>query len=313
MSKVDVRVTDIVRVTDSVVRIELRALSGPLPRFTAGAHIDMHLPSGVSRSYSILSSQDEPDRYLLGIAREDGGRGGSRFIHASLTVGDRLSISQPRNLFSLAEDAAVSVLIGGGIGVTPLLSMIARLEGLGRNWTLHYCARSREVAPFLDFLDRYGDHVHLRMDDESSGLLDIAALMRASPDAHFYCCGPVPMLAAFEQASRETHLPDAQKHLEYFKPQGDPEQLGGFVVELARSRQEFVVSPGTTILDALREAGITTTSSCEAGICGECQVGVLSGVPDHQDMVLTDAERASNTMMMICCSGSKSDRLVLDI
>jgi len=188
-----------------------------------------------------------------------------------------------------------------------------RLDALQRPWKLHYCCRTRSVAAFLDDLALHGTHVDVRLDDEHAGFLNIAALMRAAPQAHFYCCGPKPMMAAFETAAKDAELPSAQKHVEYFQSQGDIESQGGFHVELARSSKALFIPQGKTILETLRAAGVRTTSSCEAGICGECQVKVLAGVPDHLDSVLSDAERAANRSMMICCSGSKSEKLVLDL
>jgi ferredoxin len=170
------------------------------------------------------------------------------------------------------------------------------------------------VAPFLAELRRYGDFVDLRFDDEHTTFLDIASLINGAPsDAHYYCCGPKPMLAAFEAAVATTGVPPERVHLEYFKPMEDFGQHEGIVVELARSKQTIVVAPGSTILEALKAAGVTAQSSCEAGICGECQVTVLDGIPDHRDSVLSDSEQASNKTMMICCSGAKSGKLVLDL
>lgn len=311
--RIEVRVTAIGWETDTIRRLELRPIRGALPAFTAGAHIDVHLPIGLARSYSLLNTQEERHRYVIGVAREPESRGASRYIHDSVSPGDRLVISSPRNLFALEEAAAQTVLVAGGIGVTPMLSMAKRLDQLGRPWKLHYCCRTRDMAAFLDELAPHGDHVELRLDDENRDFLDIAGLIRAAPQAHFYCCGPKPMLAAFNAATQAAGLPAARVHVEYFQPVADLVPQGGFTVELARSGRTLAVPPGKTILDTLREAGITTTSSCEAGICGECQVTVLAGIPDHQDSVLSDAERSANKSMMICCSGSKSEKLVLDL
>ncbi len=312
-SRVAVRVAAIGRETETVRRIELKPLDGALPPFTAGAHIDVHLPVGMSRSYSLLNSQDEAHRYVIGVYREPDGRGASRYLHEQLAVGDELVVSSPRNLFPLDEEAADSILIGGGIGVTPLLSMAKRLDALNRSWRLHYCCRSRPLAAFEDELSLHGNRVKVRFDDEQRGFLDIERQMRALPGAHFYCCGPKPMLEAFRGAARAAALPPAQVHLEDFQPVSDRTEQGGFTVELKRSARAFHIPPGKSILETLHQAGVTATSSCEVGICGECQVSVLEGIPDHRDQVLSDAERAGNRLMMICCSGSKSDKLVIDL
>jgi|SRR5581483_11792460 len=313
MKGIPVRVSEIRQETEVTRRIELRPTGADLPPFAAGAHIDVQLPIGVTRSYSLLNSQEERDRYALGVYLEPNSRGGSRYFHENISVGDELLISSPRNLFPLDEGAARSVLIGGGIGVTPLLSMANRLAGLGKSWRLYYCCRSRALAAFRDDLQAYPDRVQIRYDDESDGFLDIEAQMREMPDAHFYCCGPKPMLAAFQDAAHAAGLPHAQTHLEDFKPTADIQLQGGFTIELARSGRTLDVPAGKTILQVLQEAEITATSSCEVGICGECQTAVLDGIPDHKDSVLSDAERASNKAIMICCSGSKTDKLVLDI
>lgn len=298
----------------AVIRVlELNPVAGKLPEFTAGAHVDLHLPGGMIRSYSLLNSQAETHRYVIGVALDSASRGGSRCIHENIREGDVLTISEPRNLFPVAEAALESVLIGGGIGVTPMLSMASRLNALNRPWKLQYCCRSRNSAGFLKELSQYGDHIQLRFDDEEKGFLDMEALLAASPDAHFYCCGPKPMMAAFVAAAKAQGLPSERVHIEYFAPPTDVQPGGGFEVELARGKRVITIPIGKTILEVLQEEGIDTTYSCEAGICGECQVDVLDGIPDHKDHVLGDAERASNKVMMICCSGSQSPRLVLDL
>lgn len=314
MSKtLQVRVSAIRDETADIRVLELHPLKDVLPAFTAGAHVDVHMPGGMLRSYSLLNSQAERHRYVIGVALEAASRGGSRHIHANVREGDVLTISEPRNLFPLAEAARESVLIGGGIGVTPMLSMASRLHALDRPWKLQYCCRTRKAAGFLEELSQYGDHVHLRFDDEQEGFLDMGALLTTSPGAHFYCCGPKPMMAAFVAAAEAQGLPSERIHIEYFAPPTDVQPQGGFEVELAREKRVIAIPMGKSILEVLQEEGVATTSSCEAGICGECQVNVLDGIPDHKDHVLGDAERASNKVMMICCSGSRSPRLVLDL
>jgi ferredoxin-NADP reductase len=274
----------------------------------------LYLGNGLTRSYSLLNSQAERHRYLIGVALEREGRGGSRHLHEMVRTGDRIPISHPRNLFALNEMASETVLIGGGIGVTPLLSMARRLAEIGRPWHLHYCCRNRTAAPFLDQLEHYKNNVSLRFDDEVQDFLNINTVMAgAAPDTHFYCCGPKPMMAAFEDAARQTGLGSHQCHLEYFQPREDLTQPNEFFVELARSGKTVVVHQGQTILEVVRLAGVTTPSSCESGICGECQTTVLEGIPDHHDSVLSDVEREGNNVMMICCSSSKSPKLVLDL
>ena len=287
----------------------------PLPGFTAGAHVDLHLPSGLIRQYSLANAQHETDRYVVGVKRETAGRGGSAWIHDELRVGTILPVSRPRNHFPLVEDGSPVVLIAGGVGVTPLYAMVQRLRALGTDWSLHYAARSRSEAALLDRLADMPDAVHLHFDDENAGRpIDLAAIVAGAPPlAHFYCCGPGPMLDAFEAQCAACGIDPARIHIERFSAPPLQPITRGFVVELARSGIELSVVPGQTILDCARAVGLPVEASCEQGICGACETRVLSGIPDHLDMILNDAERASNKTMMICCSGSRSERLTLDM
>ena len=302
---------------EGVNSFELRpVVATELPPFSAGAHIDIQISPGLVRSYSLCNSQDERHRYVIGVNHDRNSRGGSRHMHESLRVGQMLSIGTPRNNFPLDERAGHSVLVAGGIGITPLLGMVRRLQSTGRSWELYYCARSHPCAAFLDVIRRLkGDSprgmLHLRFDDRAPGLLDLAGVVDAAAEgSHFYCCGPLPMLAAFEAATGA--VPAERVHLEYFSAKEEPSKAGGFAVELAQSGLTVQVAEGQTILDALLEAGVDVPYSCMQGICASCETRVLEGVPDHRDLVLTKDEQASNTVMMVCCSGSKSPRLVLD-
>jgi ferredoxin-NADP reductase len=284
-----------------------------LPPFTAGAHIDLHLRNGFSRSYSLLNAQNERHRYCVAIQNDPVSRGGSRFIHDTVRTGDVLRISPPRNNFALAEQAEYSVLIAGGIGITPIWCMLQRLVELGRPRELFYAVRSRRRAAFVDdILALDGGNVHLHFDDENAGgLIDLDAVVRrAAPGAHLYCCGPLPMLAAFESAT--SGLPAETVHVEYFAAK-EPAAAGGFEVVLARSGRTVFVPEHSTIIDALLAHGIAAEYSCLEGVCGTCETKVLEGVPDHRDVVLSAQERASNRTMMICCSGSRTSRLVIDL
>lgn len=283
----------------------------PLPAFAAGAHVDVHLPNGLIRQYSLCNAQDERHRYVVGIKRDPASRGGSSFIHEQLKVGALLEVSAPRNHFALREEAAHSVLVAGGIGITPIACMAQRLATLGRSFELHYGVRRREEAAFLEVLPR--ERLHLHVDAEHGGtplaLNEIVA--RVPPDAHLYCCGPGPMLDAFERAC--AGRPADHVHLERFTAAAPPAADGGFTVQLARSGRSLFVAPGSTILDALRGAGVAVQVSCEQGICGTCETRVLAGTPDHRDSLLSDDEKRANQVMMVCCSGSKSELLVLDL
>ena len=314
-----VRVKSVTWEADGIVSFDLRPMPPrkDLPAFSAGSHIDVHLPNGTIRSYSLLNSQDERHRYVIGVNRDASSRGGSRFMHETLRAGDALAISAPRNNFELDESAPHTVLIAGGIGITPLMSMIERLRALGRPWQLYYAARTRQNCAFVDLLqglrDREGADVQFTFDKEPGAkMLDIPGIVAALPaGAHLYCCGPLPMLDAFEQAAKS--LPPQQVHVEYFAARESAATEGGFTVELARTKRSLAIAPGHTILDSLIEIGIEPPWSCREGICGTCETAVLDGVPDHRDLVLSAAEKAENNRMMICCSGAKSAKLVLDL
>jgi tetrachlorobenzoquinone reductase len=285
---------------------------GALPAYQPGAHIDLHLPNGIVRQYSLTEAEPKGSSYTVGVKRDPASRGGSRYVHDELRVGKTIKISPPRNNFPLVENAAHVVLFAGGIGITPIWCMVQRLAKLGRPWTLHYACRSRVDTAFLPALkEMAGAEFHF--DDESGGkFLDVGALVAAAPkDAHLYCCGPTPMLKAFETATAS--WPPEQVHIEYFTPKQEAAKAGGFVVELARSGKEFMIPEGKSILQVLLDAGVDVDYSCELGICGACEQRVISGEPEHRDAILTEEEQASNTKVMICCAGCKSERLVLDL
>lgn len=295
--------------------LELRRPDGqPLPAFEPGAHIDLHLGNGLVRQYSIASSPGDLSRYRIAVKRDPASRGGSSWIFDSARVGQQILIGAPRNLFALVDQAPFSLLVAGGIGITPIVCMVDRLAATGRDWHLAYSVRRRAEAAFADhLLSRYADRVTLHVDEEHDGrLLDIDALIcELPPSAHVYCCGPAPMLEAFEKATAGI-APD-RVHIERFSAPQPSASAGGFVVELARSGQRIPVLPGQTIAESVRAAGVGVTVSCQQGICGTCETRVLAGIPDHRDALLSDAEKAANDVMMICCSGSRTPVLVLDL
>lgn len=300
-----------------IISVELRPAAGTsFPAFTPGAHIDLHLPGGLVRSYSLCNDAGESGRYVVGVLKDKASRGGSRTVHEQLRVGMPLTISAPRNHFGLVEDAAHTVLVAGGIGVTPLLCMARRLASLGRSYEVLYFARSRASAAFADVLSQLGAQVHWHFDDEAGGPPDLRALLaqRQAQDTHYYACGPTPMLDAFEQHCSELGL--SHTHLERFsaKPvEAASDARTSYAVELRKSGRQFEVPAGKTLHDMLLELRVDVPWSCEEGICGSCETKVLEGQVDHRDMVLTPAEQATNTVMMVCVSGCKSQRLVLDL
>jgi vanillate O-demethylase ferredoxin subunit len=311
---VEMRLTAIMFGAARTHLFEFRPLHGDVPLFTAGAHIDVYLPNGTIRQYSIASSTSDRTRYLLGVKLEAQGRGGSRCMHEELRVGQILRIGLPRNNFPLVEDAALSIFIAGGIGITPIKCMIDRLQGFSGTWRLHYAVRERDEALFADELAAAGDRVHLHVDAENGGrVIDVDVIIAAAPpDAQLYCCGPAPMLATFEHAC--AGRPAKFVHLERFSAPDVVAATGGaYTVELARSKRAFIVTPGQTLLQALQAAGITIKTSCQQGICGTCETRVLAGTPDHRDMILSDDEKDANDTMMVCCSGSLGPTLVLDL
>jgi len=281
-----------------------------LPPFEAGAHVDVHLGPGLVRQYSLMNPPGERHRYVVAIKRDPNSRGGSARAHEALHVGDLVDVSAPRCHFPLDESRQHSVLIAGGIGITPIACMAQRLMSVGRSFDLHYSVKRRDEAALLDVLA--GPHLHLHVDEEQGRLLDIAGLVGSVPlEAAVYCCGPTPMLEAFERAARSR--PGLAWRVEHFSPVAEAAHEGGFNVRLAASSRDVFVPAGQTILEALRDAGLDVPSSCEQGICGTCETRVVSGCPDHRDSLLSDDEKRSNKTMMICCSGSLSDELVLDL
>jgi tetrachlorobenzoquinone reductase len=300
---------------EEIISLDLRpAAAAPLPPFTAGAHIDLTLGNGLTRSYSLANPQSETHRYVVAVQNDAASRGGSRFIHEALRVGQVLPASEPRNNFPLVEDAAETILFAGGIGITPLWCMAQRLHALGRPWRLYYAVRSRARAAFLDRIAALQPAaLHPHADDEEGGrVFDFAPVIgEVRPGTQLYCCGPLPMLAAFEAATAS--LPPEIVHTEHFSPKAPAVAKGGYEIVLARRGVTLLVLEGNTILDTLRDNGIEVPHSCLEGVCGTCETTVLGGVPEHRDSVLTARERESNRTMIICCSGSRSDRLILDL
>jgi ferredoxin-NADP reductase len=297
-----------------IYSIELVSPQGEdLPAFEAGAHIDLHLPDDVTRSYSLLNSPKEQHRYVVGVLNDRNSRGGSRYVHEKLRVGTIIPISPPRNNFPLDESASHTVLIAGGIGITPISCMLGHLREAGKSVELLYCARARPEAAFCDELLTL-DGVQAHFDQEKDAPPDLRAYLASKPkDAHFYCCGPTPMLNAFEQICGELGLPNV--HVERFAAAEHVEssQEGDYVAYLARSDKTVSVPSGKPLLDALLEAGVDVDHSCREGVCSACETKVLEGIPLHRDSVLSEAEKKTNKVMMVCVSGCKGNRLVLDL
>ncbi len=321
MSSLNERPLVVRRVLQEAARIrsyELVAKDGAeLPPFEAGAHLIVHLPNGLARQYSLCNQPGVNGVYQVAVLRELEGRGGSACMHDEIKEGDVLPITGPENNFPLVAAADKHLLIGGGIGITPILAMVRHLHETGADFALHYCARSPEEAAFVAFLKGapFADRVHFHYDggDPSKGL-DVAALLKDhAAGTHLYCCGPTGLMDAVRAAS--AHWPESHVHFESFKAAQsfDTADDQSFEVVLAKSGKTYKVPADQTILEVLEDNGHTVDSVCQEGICGACLTDVVEGEPEHRDEVLTDEERDSNKLMTICCSRSKSARLVLDL
>jgi ferredoxin-NADP reductase len=288
--------------SDGVVSLTLRHPDDEaLPAWTPGAHVDLVLDEGLVRPYSLSSDPRDRHRWRLGILREQAGRGGSEYACTKLDVGDTVEVSAPRNHFELAP-AADYLFVAGGIGITPILAMIAHAEAVGARWTLLYGGRTRTSMAFRDELAGFGDRVTLAPQDEV-GLLPLADLFaEPRPGTLVYACGPEPMLTAVEGAL--AHWPAGSLHVERFAPRAvrTDGRDEAFEVEFARSGVTALVPPGCSILDVADAAGVPTSFSCGEGTCGTCETPVLDGRVEHRDWVLEDDERAENTCLMICVS-----------
>jgi vanillate O-demethylase ferredoxin subunit len=309
-----VRVERIRSETAEVRSFELVAPDGrPLPPYTAGSHIDVHPAPGLTRQYSLCDAPGAGARYLIAVKREPDSRGGSRAMH-ELKEGQALEIGAPRNNFALAAAASHHLLIAGGIGVTPLLSMAQHLDGLGASFDLHYFTRSAEHAAFRDVLSELRGKFHYALDVERVRARLRELLSQRRDGAHLYLCGPRPFMDLVEAAAAPA-WPREAVHLEHFS--ADPRALGGtrdaFDIVLASSGARYTVAADKSIVQVLSEHGVEVPVSCEQGVCGTCLTRVLEGEPDHRDVFLTDEERRACDRMLLCVSRARSARLTLDL
>ncbi|KOV92602.1 ferredoxin [Streptomyces sp. NRRL B-1140] len=296
-------------VAEGVLVLTLRhPLGEPLPAWEPGAHVDVLPAPGLERQYSLCGDPADRSAWRIAVLRERPGRGGSAHVHEQLGEGGKVRVRGPRNNFRL-EPAPRYRFVAGGIGITPILPMLAAAETAGADWTLLYGGRTRDSMAFTEELGRYGDRVTIAPEDES-GLLDLPSVLDDLPEGTLvYCCGPGPLLDAVE-----ARCPSGVLRVERFRPK-EQESGGGtaFEVELARSGRTLTVAPDVSVLDAVRAAGVEVLYSCTEGTCGTCETDVLDGEPDHRDSVLTDDERAAGETMMICVSRCRGKRLVLDL
>jgi ferredoxin-NADP reductase len=306
-------------VADGVVSLELAPRfgdDGPLPSWQPGAHIDVVLPTGVTRQYSLCGPAKDTARWRIAVLREPDGRGGSQWIHDNVHEGSELRVRGPRNNFPL-HTTPKYLFVGGGIGITPLLPMIAEAEAAEAEWSLLYGGRTRTSMAFLPELERYGDRVTVRPQDEH-GLLDLASFLGdPDPPTLVYCCGPAGLIDAVEAYCAT--WPAGTLNVERFaaadrqSPTGSEAGRQPFEMELRASGVTLTVPPELSVLKAVEQAGVPVMSSCEEGICGSCETAVLEGEVDHRDSLLTEDERAANDTMLICVSRARSGRLVLDL
>lgn len=302
----------------SVLGVELRDPTGaPLPLFVPGAHVDVAFPNGITRQYSLVNGPSDTSVYRLGIGRSAASRGGSSYAHERLRLGDRLEVGQPRALFEVQDAAPGHLFVAGGIGVTPILSMIQWCVEHAREWRLLYCVRSRQHAAYLEELAPWADRITLHVDNENAGALaDVPGVLGEMPAGwQLYCCGPAPLMDSVGAAAKAAGIPANAVHFERFSaaPAVEPAGDSGFAVRLARHGGRFSVPPGESILAVLEANGVALPFSCREGLCRSCEVPLLDGIADHRDYVLGDDERAANRSILICVSRARSPELVLDL
>lgn len=297
-----------------IISLELRAADGSeLPAYEAGAHVDVHVQSGLIRQYSLTGDPADRSAYRLGVLLDPKSRGGSTAIHKGVREGAAIRIGRPRNNFPLAP-AGHTILFAGGIGITPMLSMAYALEAQGASWEMHYCGRSADKLAFVDEMRRFGDKVHPHVDaGPAAQRLDIDAVLNGpAMDRHLYVCGPNGFMDFVVNAAAASGWDERCVHLERFGAEVNTDGAP-FTVVAARSGVTFDVEPGETIAEKLGEHGIEVHMSCQSGVCGTCLTRVVEGMPDHRDLVQTDLEKAANDRITVCCSRSKTKKLVLDL
>lgn len=319
--KLKVRVRSIVDLAEGIRSFELLPACEQLPPFTAGSHVDVHLPGGLVRQYSLCNDPAERHRYVVAVLREEGGRGGSIAMHDRVRAGDEIAISPPRNRFPLAAGAARHIFLAGGIGITPVMSMIAVTRIRRDPFHLYYCTRSPQRTAFLEELEPLlaGGQVTLHHDggDPRAGLDLVRVLGQYRGGDHLYCCGPAGLMDAVRAAA--AHWPKGTVHFERFNapPVTEPSEGAqapaqeAFEVALASTGERFRVEPGKSIVEVLRAHGIDVDTSCEEGYCGTCMTRYLKGDPVHRDSVLDDEDRRE--FVMICCARARGGCLVLDL
>jgi vanillate O-demethylase ferredoxin subunit len=318
MSAITVTVTKKVLEADDIVSFELVGADGALlPPFSAGAHIDVRIDDRTRRQYSLCNSASEPHRYVIAVLKDPASRGGSIAMHERVQVGDRLEISAPKNHFPLAH-APHTLLLAGGIGVTPILCMAERLAETGASFQMHYCTRGRDRTAFVERIGAapFAAQVAFHFDDGAADQkLALESVMLAAPaGTHLYVCGPGGFIDFVKQTASRLGWNHERVHFEYFGASPDVLVDGAaFEIKVASTGACYAVPGNRTVVQVLQEAGIDVPVSCEQGVCGTCVTRVLQGTPDHRDLYMTDEEHAANDQFTPCCSRSKTPLLVLDI
>jgi ferredoxin-NADP reductase len=300
---------------EGITGFKLVSIEGPLPTYQPGAHIDVHMPNGLIRQYSLTNGPGEADHYTIGVKLEMESQGGSKCMHEQVREGDVLAISEPCNSFPLRQDAIKTIFVAGGIGITPLLAMSRALHHSRLNYELHYFVQSKAHMAFPDVLESQKDTLvtYLGLTPDQTGNQLSVILKEYKLAQHLYICGPGPMLEATRKIASDLGWPEAAIHFEYFKNTNEIDDSSSFKIDLARSAMTLQVPAGKSILDVLRENSIDMPSSCQQGACGTCRLNVLEGEPDHQDVFLNESEKQNGKSIMTCVSRAKSKRLVLDI
>ena len=311
-------IAGIEELTPEIKRFELvPADGGKLPAFEAGAHVDVVTGNGLRRSYSLANHPDERHRYVLGVLREKNAEGASAWLHENASTGDTVTVMEPLNNFRLEDDAGEHILIAGGIGIAPILSMGYHLRQNGAKYALHYCTRDAENTAFADEVEEvFAPNLTVHHDggDPAKGIKLDDVLSRRTDGAHLYVCGPAGLMAAAREAT--SHWPEGTVHFELFAPSARPKEWKNesFEVYLSRQKRALTVAADKTILETVREAGFDADSSCEDGLCATCRTRLLGGKAEHRDDVLSDKEKTGNKSMMICISRAlPGETLILDI
>jgi len=320
MNTIPVRVVAAEIIAEGIRLLKLSPQDGSvLPAWEPGSHIDVHLDSGVIRQYSLCGSCSDTSTYEIAVKREPESRGGSKFVHESLNVGSLLSISAPRNHFTTCTEAQRNLLVAGGIGITPIISMARQFHRQDRAFELLYFTRSETHTAFRDELGSEPLNSSCRLlfgleRDAVEATLD-DALRNRHDGCHLYLCGPQPFMDTVRMVAARHGWPDDAVHLEYFAAAApsEAEPQTSFDVRLARSDKTFTIPADKTIVDVLREHGTDVETSCEQGVCGTCIVKVLEGCPDHRDYFLTAQEHAKGDCVAMCVSRSLTKLLVVDL